>query len=130
MYILSLPLLSVEELLRFKPGFLAILQEDYISQPPLQLGAATELSPSQWDVSGSDVLHFGATFLEGRHLLSISSLPLCDWTMEMGMELGGSFDNADKDDTLGLSNQQDMKNLSFIRNWRKRALNSCLAWSL
>lgn len=72
------------------------------------------LSSSQWDMSESDMFHFWTTFFKGSCLLPTSSFPLADWTMGMGMVWGGSFDEADKDSTLGLPSQQDITNLSFV----------------
>lgn len=37
--------------------------------------------------------------------------PCVDWAMGMGIEVGGSFDEAEKDKTPGLASQQDIKNL-------------------
>ena len=86
MSFLSLFLLAVE-----LPRIHGYPVGDYISQPPLQAGAAMGLTYGQWNVSGSDLFHLWATFLKGSCLLSTTLSPCADWTMDMGMEMGASL---------------------------------------
>lgn len=67
--------------------------------------------------------HFWATFLKRSCILAIPLFPCADWTVDIGMEVGDSLDEAEKDSTRGLYNQQDTKNLSFTLTWRRRVLH-------
>ena len=90
-YVLSFALSFSSRASKVKTWIHSYPVRDYISQPPLQAGAAMGLTYSQWSVSGSDLFHLWATFLKGSCLLSTALSPCADWTMDMGMEMGASL---------------------------------------
>lgn len=90
-YVLSFPLPFSRRASKVKTWIRGYPVRDYISQLPLQAGAAMGLTYSQWNVSGSDLFHLTGHILK-RKLPALPPLsPCADWTMDMGMEMGASL---------------------------------------